>query len=64
MGSGELRPCSALLAHVAFTLPLNLSLSQLRSFPTFTLPVLSPTREELTEHLCEGLLPAGVKPQH
>jgi len=39
MGNSELIPYFALLAHVAFALPIKLSLSQPTSFPTFT-PIL------------------------
>ena len=42
MGKSELIPCFALLVHVAFALPIELSLSQPMSFLTFTLPILSP----------------------
>ena len=42
MGSCELIPCFALLACVAFALPIKLSLSQPTSFCTFTLLILSP----------------------
>ena len=42
MGSAERIPCFALLACMAFTLPIKLSLSQPTSFFTFTLLILSP----------------------
>jgi len=42
MGSKEWIPCCALLAGMAFALPINLPLSQPMSFLTFTLPILSP----------------------
>ena len=42
MGSGEPFPCLALLARVAFVLPINVSLFQAPSFLTFSLPILSP----------------------
>ena len=42
MGSSEWIPWFALLARAAFAILINLSLLQLTSFLTFTLPVLSP----------------------
>ena len=41
MGRSESIPCFALLVCTAFALPIKLSLSQLTSFLTFTLPILS-----------------------
>jgi len=56
MGSSELIPWFALLACMAFALPVKLSLSQPMSFLTFTLPVLSliPPRAEQASG-CVGL---------
>jgi len=42
MGSSEEIPYFALLAYTAFALPIKLPLSQLTSFLTFTLLILSP----------------------
>jgi len=54
MGRNELILCFVLLAHMAFALPIQLSLSQLTSFLTFTLPILSPIPlgEGVNEQLC------------
>lgn len=42
MERGELFPSFALLVHVAFALPIKLSLTQARNFRTFTLQILCP----------------------
>ena len=43
MGSSEQIPCSALLAHTAFALPIKLSLSRPMRFLTSALLILSPS---------------------
>jgi len=42
MGSSELIPSFALLVHMAFALPIKLSLSQPTSFLSFTLLIVFP----------------------
>jgi len=60
MGSSELIPCFALLAHMAFALPIKISLSQAMSFLTFTLQI--PTGEGGSEWLGGAELSAGFNP--
>lgn len=60
MGRGELIPCFAFLACVAFALTIKFSLSQLMSFLAFTCPIPAfflPSGIGESEWLC------GVKPQ-
>lgn len=65
MGNGERIPCSALLEHMAFAFPTELSPSQPTVF-SFLLCWFSPPshRGGVREWLCGPYLPAGVKPWH
>ena len=63
MRRSELIPCFALLVPASFALPTKLSLSQPRSFLTFTLPSLSPTPLGESERLCRAKLLTGIKSQ-
>ena len=59
-GSSEWILCFALLAWVAFALPIKLSLSQPMSFLTFTLPILSLTPQGGSERAAVwGLAASG-----
>ena len=59
MGSSELIPYFALPVHAAFTLPIELSLSQPTSSCPFTLLIPS----SIPLRLCGAELPTGLKPR-